>query len=312
MGVGYVDHTVSVIVPVKNEGSNIEKCLEAIFNQTLKPFEVIVVDGHSTDNTVENALKFAVKVYYEDYHTRAGANKVGVENAQGTFIAFTDADCIPQNDWVECLTKEFDESIVGVGGSIINIGNGLWEDSINLAMSTFFGSANSVQGRLFKSKKYVKSISGCNSMYRRSDIIKSGGFNVKLQTAEDTDLNNNMLRLGKLLYTPQAVILHDHKRGLKDFRKRMQQYGYGRAKSRLWDLQVIPPILGLMLACSLAFTPLIFVPMAGIYMVILVFMGLKFSLSKKDVRYLFSVPCVYIIEHLFYSLGFFKGILSYR
>lgn len=307
-----MDHTISVIVPVKNEESNIEKCLEAIFNQTKKPFEVIVVDGHSTDKTIENALKFPVKVYYEDYHTRAGANNVGVVNAQGIFIAFTDADCIPQNNWLECLVKEFDENIAGVGGSIINIGNGLWEDSINLAMTTFLGSANSVQGRLFRSKKYVKSISGCNSMYRKSDIIKSGGFNIKLQTAEDTDLNRKISRLGKLLYVPQAIILHDHKRGLNDFKKRMQQYGYGRAKGRLWDLQVIPPILGLMLACSLAFTSLIFLAMIGTYAASLAFMGIKFSILKKDLRYLFSVPCVYIIEHLFYSLGFFKGILNYR
>ena len=51
---------ISVIIPVKNEENKIERCLEAVFNQTIKPFEVIVVDGHSTDKTVENARKFPV------------------------------------------------------------------------------------------------------------------------------------------------------------------------------------------------------------------------------------------------------------
>jgi len=45
--------TISVIIPVKNEKEKIGRCLEAVFNQTRKPFEVIVVDGHSTDKTVE-------------------------------------------------------------------------------------------------------------------------------------------------------------------------------------------------------------------------------------------------------------------
>ncbi|RLI02227.1 hypothetical protein DRO38_04185 [Candidatus Bathyarchaeota archaeon] len=84
---------ISVIIPVRNEEEKIEQCLEAVFSQTLKPYEVIVVDGHSSDRTVERAKNFPVKVVYEDYHTRAGACQIGVENAEGEFVAFTDADC---------------------------------------------------------------------------------------------------------------------------------------------------------------------------------------------------------------------------
>jgi len=40
---------ISVIIPVKHEEAKIERCLEAVFNQAIKPFEVIVVDGHSTE-----------------------------------------------------------------------------------------------------------------------------------------------------------------------------------------------------------------------------------------------------------------------
>lgn len=46
---------ISILIPVRNEADKIERCLEAIFSQSYKPFEVIVVDGHSTDKTVENA-----------------------------------------------------------------------------------------------------------------------------------------------------------------------------------------------------------------------------------------------------------------
>jgi len=85
---------ISVIIPVKNEADKIERCLEAVFNQTIKPFEVIVVDGHSTDKTVENTRKFPVEVLYEDYGTVGGARQVGVENARSEFMAFTDVDFV--------------------------------------------------------------------------------------------------------------------------------------------------------------------------------------------------------------------------
>lgn len=300
---------ITVIIPVKNEEKKLSKCLEAVFNQSKKPFEVIVVDGHSSDKTVEIAEHFPVKVLYENYRTRAGACQIGVENAITEFIAFTDADCIPEKDWLEKLIIEFDDGIIGVGGGIINLGDSLWEKSINLAMGTFFGSANSVQGRFFKDKRFVNSISGCNSLYRKEDILKSGGFDVHLSTAEDTELNKKLSNFGKLLYTPYAIISHNHQRGLKDFGKRMFQYGYGRAKGRLWDLQVIPPILMLFLLVSLVFTGWIFLSMIGIYAIILIIMGMKFVVKEKNIKYFISVPIIFIFEHGLYTIGFWKGLL---
>lgn len=303
---------ISVIIPVKNEESKIDECLRAVFDQTLQPCEVIIVDGHSNDKTVENAMKYPVKVYYEDYHTRAGANNVGVENAHGDFIAFTDADCIPNKRWLKNLHREFCDGIAGVGGGIINIGDGLWEKSINLASDTFLGSANSVQGRFFKNKKYVKSISGCNCMYRKVDLVACGGFDVTLSTAEDTDVNNRMLNLGRLLYTPEAIILHNHKRGLKDFRKRMYQYGYGRAKSKLWDLQVIPPIaaVGVLFMGFISLDMVI--ALVLVYAAIISAYTLAIFGKMRKLEYLISVPIVYLLEHTAYMFGFWRGMLSTR
>ena len=110
-----VDKRISVVVPVKNEEEKIRDCLEAVFSQSFKPYEVILVDGHSDDGTVKRASEFPVNVFYEEYSTRAGACKVGVENAKGEFVAFTDVDCIPEKNWLENLIKEFDCRIVGGG-----------------------------------------------------------------------------------------------------------------------------------------------------------------------------------------------------
>ena len=108
---------ISVIIPVKNEADKIEQRLEAVFNQTVKPHEVIVVDGHSVDNTVETTRKFPVRILYKNHGTVGGARQVGAETAKGVFIAFMDADCIPERNWLENLIKEFDDGIVAVDGT---------------------------------------------------------------------------------------------------------------------------------------------------------------------------------------------------
>jgi len=303
---------ISVIIPVNNEEDVIGNCLKAVFSQSYKPYEVIVVDGYSIDKTVENAKRFPVKLVYEDYGTVGGGRQVGLENARGEYVAFTDADCIPERNWLKKLINKFDGNIVGVGGGTKNIGKGFWGKSIALIMNTFVGSANSVQGRLFKEKRFVKSISGCNSMYPRETLREIGGFNVTLSISEEPELNRRLSKLGKLFYTPDAVVLHNQDRGLKDFAKRMYQFGWGRGKLRLWDLQCIAPIIALCLFLSLVFTYWIFVSAIVLYFFILMAIGFKFAIQERDIRYLGSIPIVYVIEHSSYTIGFWRGFLSAR
>lgn len=301
---------ISVIIPVKNEEKRIKTCIKAVLNQSLSPYEVIVVDGHSSDRTVDYAKELGAKILYENHKTRAGACQVGVDHSNGNFVAFTDADCVSHRDWLRNLIKEFDNEIVGVGGIIKNNGNGLWEKSINLAMESFIGSANSVQGRPFPSKRYVRSLSGCNSMYRKEDISKVGGFDLELSTAEDTNLSAKLLKVGNLLYTPDAIIFHNHQRGLKDFAKRMYQYGYGRAKSGLLDIQVILPIFALLLIISLIITPDLFVLSFVLYVLIILFEGARIAIRQKNASYLMSVPITFFVEHLMYTIGYWSGLAS--
>jgi glycosyltransferase involved in cell wall biosynthesis len=298
---------ISVVVPVWNEANKIAQCLKAIFSQSYKPYEVIVVDGLSTDETVDKARQFPVKILYENFRNRAGACQVGIENAQGEYVAFTDADCVPSKEWLEMLLREFDHQIVGVGGGIISVGDSLWEKSINLAFSTVLGSAQSLQGRFFQNSRFVNSISGSNSMYRKKDILRVNGFKTDLLGAEDLELNRRLLRLGKLLYTPKAVVTHNHSWTLKEFAKKMYRYGKERGIVKKWDLQVIPALLIPLLILSLVFTPWIVIVMACLYLSAIGLMGLRFAVGEKSGKLIISVPVVYLIEHGLYSFGLWKG-----
>jgi len=303
---------ISVIIPVRNQANKIEKCLKAVFAQSCRPCEVIVVDGHSNDRTIERTQSFPVKILYEDYHTRGGACQVGVENAEGEYVAFTDADCIPDKGWLTHLVKELDNGIIGVGGAIKNIGEDFWVHSVNLAYGTFIGSANSVQGRLFNNKRFVNSLSGCNSMYRRQDILEVGGFNTSLPGAEDLELNGRLLKKGKLLYLPWAFVLHDHGRGLRKFANQMCRYGRDRGVAQRLGLQVVPALVAPLVLLTLILTRWIVLGLLALYMAIVLAEGLKFALQENNIKYLVSIPIIYVIEHSLYTLGFWRGLIIRR
>jgi glycosyltransferase involved in cell wall biosynthesis len=112
---------VSIVIPTKNNGDILEKCLISIQNLDYpkEEIETIIVDGHSTDGTVEIAKKYGCKIVYEDIGTRGGACNIGVKNANGEFkfIVFTDADCVVPKNWLKNLVKHFNsEKIACVGG----------------------------------------------------------------------------------------------------------------------------------------------------------------------------------------------------
>jgi len=303
-----MDKQVSVIIPVKNGQEVIENCLIGIFSQSMMPYEVIVVDGNSIDNTTSIAKKYPVKLLTEFYGTVGGARHIGLINSQGTYVAFTDADCIPEKTWLENLLKGFSAGIVGVGGGTQNIGNGLWEKSIAYALDTYLGSANSVQDRVFKKKKTVNSISGCNSMYFKKILIKLGGFNVHMSVNEDTELCTRLKRLGDLVYVPDAIVFHNQKRNLFSFIKRMHLFGYGRGVNKLWDVQVFPPILAFIVFLLYFISPNLFLSFISIYLTIIIYFTINIFLKAQDLRFLISVPLIFIIEHISYTMGFFQGV----
>ena len=304
--------SISVVMPVRNEARRIAKALEAVLAQTLAPIEIIVVDGHSTDGTVEIAKRYGTRVFFEDDRTRAGACQVGVLAATGEFVAFTDADCLPEPEWLERLVAGFEDGVVGVGGRIVNQGETFWQHTVDAALDTFVGSANSVQGRPFPERRHVTSISGCNSMYRRSDLLAVGGFRRELVTTEDTELNRRLLSRGTLLYVPDAVVQHRHERGLKDFAKRMLQYGYGRGQSLLSGSPMVISVLAPLGLVLLIVRPSYGLLLVGFYGLVLLLSSIGPAVRRRRPALVLAIPWVLAIEHACYALGFWKGLFLAR
>ncbi|MFZ2512997.1 MAG: glycosyltransferase family 2 protein [Candidatus Saccharimonadales bacterium] len=103
--------TVSVIIPAYNEEQCLPACLDALAAQTVKPFEVIVVDNASTDKTAEVAARYPfVTVLREPERGRVFARNAGFRHASGTILGRVDADAIVPEGWVEWISAFYKSS----------------------------------------------------------------------------------------------------------------------------------------------------------------------------------------------------------
>lgn len=85
---------LSIIIPAKNEEKNIEWVLTRIKNlqRKLPKYEIIVVDGHSTDKTREVAKKFGCRVIFDHGKGKGDAIRTAAKKARGEILLFIDAD----------------------------------------------------------------------------------------------------------------------------------------------------------------------------------------------------------------------------
>jgi len=109
---------ISVIIPARNEEKKISSLLEALSKQSFpkENFEIIVVDDYSEDNTTHVVTRFSLgnliliqpKVQ-SDFSSKKRAIESGIDVAKGELIVTTDADCIPETNWLEVINDFYVE-----------------------------------------------------------------------------------------------------------------------------------------------------------------------------------------------------------
>lgn len=110
---------VSIIIPTLNAQKYLENCLLSIEKQNYPrdKVEILVIDGSSTDNTLEIAKKFKVKVLKNPYKDAESGKSIGIQKAKGEIIALVDADNeLVEDNWLEKMVKPLldDAKIFGV------------------------------------------------------------------------------------------------------------------------------------------------------------------------------------------------------
>jgi len=101
---------LSVIIPSYNDAEMLSTCLSALASQTVRAWEVVVVDNNSTDNTAEVARSFGARVVFEPLRGIPSATAAGFDAARGDVFGRLDADSVPQPDWCERVIEAFTEN----------------------------------------------------------------------------------------------------------------------------------------------------------------------------------------------------------
>jgi glycosyltransferase involved in cell wall biosynthesis len=197
---------ISIIIRTKNEERWITQCLNAVFNQTLNNFEVIIVDDKSTDKTVEKANQFSIKsiISYKDNRYLPGkALNIGIEEAEGDFVVCLSGHCVPHGArWLENLWKNFKEAdVMGVYGRQEPMPFTPDADKRDLAIA--FGLDRKVQEK-------DPFFHNANSMILRS-VWEEIPFDEKVTNIEDRVWAKQILEKGyKIIYEPGAIVHHYH------------------------------------------------------------------------------------------------------
>ncbi|MBT5303551.1 MAG: glycosyltransferase, partial [Candidatus Scalindua sp.] len=194
---------ISIIVRAKNEERWITSSLNAIFNQSFKDIEVILVDNQSTDMTVAKARKFNVKVLQTEDYLPGKALNLGIEASSGEFIASISAHCIPKDRyWLSNLLRNFeDESVAGVYGrqEPMSFTNDLDKRDLHIT----FGLDRRIQ---------VKDcfFHNANSLIKKS-VWEKIPFDETITNIEDRVWGQRVIDTGyKIIYEPEAAVFHHH------------------------------------------------------------------------------------------------------
>ncbi|MDO9397782.1 MAG: glycosyltransferase family 2 protein [Herbiconiux sp.] len=101
---------VSVVIPVKDDADRLAVCLAALARQTEQPFEVVVVDNDSADDSASVARARGARVVFEGRPGIPAASSAGYDAATGDVIARLDADSIAPPHWLGSVRRAFDDS----------------------------------------------------------------------------------------------------------------------------------------------------------------------------------------------------------
>lgn len=226
---------LSLVVPSKDEERWIGRLCDAIERLEEPPNEIIVADGMSRDRTAEIARAHGfIVVSNSSVHAAAGRN-LGLRQATGDIIAFTDCDCVPAPDWTARIRRRFceDPYLVALGGRMSALPP--VNDVDRFAGEVFIDQIMRFPSELLRPKDGT--VSGAfitaNCAYRRKALDELGGFSGWFANhAEDIDLYWRALAKfpGKLLYDPDIVIEHSFPSTVPALWRKYVQYGIASSK----------------------------------------------------------------------------------
>lgn len=207
----------SIIINTLNRGHTLENTIKSLFYLDYKyDYEVIIVDGNSTDNTAEILDKYKryIKIGNCPCANLSMSRNIGIAMADSNYIAFIDDDAIPEPEWLTNIMKKFDrEDVAAVGGPVYD-NHGIDFQKKRFIINRFVNdySKSKLPIHSFPHSFEFYGVIGCNSIFRKDYVLKVGGFNEQYDYfLDETELCSRLIDYGyRIEYSENAFVHHKY------------------------------------------------------------------------------------------------------
>lgn len=219
---------VSVVVPAYNAEDTLDACLESLLglHYPAERVQLIFVDNGSTDATPAMLQEHQpdIRVLHERRRGPAAARNAGLAVADGEIVAFTDADCIVEEEWLRNIVSPLEgQPTRAVGGLILATRPCNWVERFGERIHDHRSSIEQLD------PPYV---SGANWATPRSPL-GDRSFDESLRRCSDVDLAYRLFQAGySFLFQPGAVVYHRNERSLRGLLREGCLHGFYSVEAR--------------------------------------------------------------------------------
>lgn len=306
----------SVIIPVFNRPQEVDELLSSLQAQTLKNFEVIIVEDGSTEDCRAVIEKYrdhlTIRYFFKENSGPGDSRNFGMAQAKGDYLLFFDSDCLIPAHYFETVENFLQQHPLDAfgGPDTAHPSFTKTQKAINYAMTSII-TTGGVRGRENQLDNYQPR--SFNMGISREVYAAVGGFG-DIHPGEDPDLSYRIMDAGfSIGLIAGAYVYHKRRIDFKKFSKQVYKFGVVRNvlmkwHPRSWKVVYFLPALFLLgsiglILLALLWSPLFLIP----FLALLVVLATDALLRTRDlVITLMAIPATFI-QLYNYGFGFLKG-----
>lgn len=320
---------VSALLVTRNEKDYIRISLLSLIEQTYPKdkYEIIVIDGGSTDGTLDvikklqdtyNSDSFSIRVVPNPKKILATGWNIGIQSAKGEYVVRIDAHSTAEKDFIE---KSVDTMMrvdaVCVGGKLTSKSLNGDDNVISYVLSSPFGVGNS-SFRVSEDEGYADT--AVYGLYKKDIFEKAGYFDEKMVRNQDIEMHSRIKKVGgKFYFNPKIKSTYYTRNTVKKMLK--QAYGNGqwnmvllkRGSGALSIRHLVPFafVLSIVGAIALGFIHPIFWILGAAVILLHLILGVYFATKKTNkINQILVMPFLFISLHIAYGLGYVAGMVK--
>jgi GT2 family glycosyltransferase len=245
--------TLSVVLCTQGRPEELSVCLKSLLKQQYPPMEIVVIDTHPEDTGTQVLMRhrFPGCRYVPGPELRlASARNLGIAESFGEVIAFIGDGCRPMAGWSRAIAQSFaGNPFLGCcTGPVLPLelktrAQRLLEErggfSKGFARVVFNrNSPHRAEAYPVQSWRFG---TGANMSFMRSTLLRIGGFDTSLRSAEDLEIFFRVLRADfELVYEPKAIVFHQYPRTYLELRRTLHLWGHGYISALLKIADIDP------------------------------------------------------------------------